>query len=55
VRVAAHCIDADLEGFVAVEVLISIGLVERSGIEPLTSSLRIQDVTLHGETPPDIE
>jgi len=28
-------------------------LVELSGIEPLTSSLRIQDVTSDGETPDD--
>jgi hypothetical protein len=30
-------------------------LVELSGIEPLTSSLRIQDATLDGETPDDTE
>jgi hypothetical protein len=42
VRVEAQCFDADLGGFVAVEVLIfdGTGLVELSGIEPLTSSLR---------------
>jgi len=30
-----------------------VSLVELSGIEPLTSSLRIQDVTSDGETPDD--
>jgi hypothetical protein len=30
-------------------------LVELSGIEPLTSSLRIQGATLEGETPDDTE
>ena len=30
-------------------------LVELSGIEPLTSSLRIQDTTSDGETPDDTE
>jgi hypothetical protein len=39
VRVAAQCIDADLDSFVAVDVLILLDrLVELSGIEPLTSS-----------------
>ena len=32
-----------------------IYLVELSGIEPLTSSLRIQGTTLDGETPDDAE
>jgi hypothetical protein len=30
-------------------------MVELSGIEPLTSSLRIQGMTLDGETPDDAE
>jgi hypothetical protein len=33
----------------------SVILVELSGIEPLTSSLRIQDTTSDGETPDDTE
>jgi len=34
---------------------LSIVLVELSGIEPLTSSLRIQGATLEGEIPDDTE
>ena len=43
-----------VEGWVSSTFSVGV-LVELSGIEPLTSSLRIQDTTSDGETPDDTE